>query len=76
VKAYTDYPIPAFGDTPGQEAPVRACEVLAYDGDKLVTIEVAGVRCQVKAGYVYQREGRLGEVPTLSRRMLHGLPRG
>jgi hypothetical protein len=48
--------------------------VLAYDGDKLVMIEVAGVSRQVKAGYVYQH----GEpfAPSLTRRMLHGLPRG
>jgi len=75
VKAYTDYPITELSDAPGALAPVRACQVLAYDGDKLVTIEVAGVRCQVKAGYVYQTEGRLGDVPPLTRRMLHGLPR-
>jgi hypothetical protein len=74
VKAYTDYPITELGDAPGLLAPVRACQVLAYDGDKLVTIDVAGVRCQVKAGYVSQLEGRFGEVPPLSRRMLDGLP--
>lgn len=72
MKAWTDDPFEALGDTPGQEAPVRECELIAYDGDKYVTIIVEGRIERLKYGYVYQRPGRCGEVdpfkyPTLAR---------
>lgn len=75
MKAWTDYPIVELGDKEGQPAPVRECNVLSWDGDKYCDVEVAGVKTFYKAAYIYQREGRYGEVPRISKRQLHLLPR-
>ena len=87
MKTWTDYPITALGDTAGQEAPVRECKALAYDGDKYLLIEVGGVLVEVKSGYVYRRPGRRGpsgffcrdggwlpRAPCLSPKQLRTLP--
>lgn len=58
LRAWTDYPITALGDLPNVDAPIRACRVLAYDGDKYLTILASGAREKVKSGYVYTRPGR------------------
>lgn len=65
MQAWTDYPIAELGDAPGREAPVRACEVLGWDGDKYALVVVAGVRASFKIGYVYDRPGRCGQVPAV-----------
>lgn len=60
VKAYTDYPL-----SEGEErrvAPIREVEIKAYDGDKYVEIEYEKRRYTVKAGYLYESYGRLGDV--------------
>lgn len=88
LRAWTDYPISALGDAPGEDAPIRECFVLAYDGSKYLTVEVDGVREQVKSGYVYMREGRrrglvfvrrdgggTGAAPCLTVKQLRALPR-
>ena len=66
MKAWTDYPFPELGDTPGHEAPVREITVLSYDGDKYCRISVDGVEFEIKAGYIYARPGRYGEVEVIS----------
>lgn len=65
LNAWTDYPIAELGDPSGLRAPVRACLVLSYDGNKYCRISVEGVTTEVKAGYLYRRPGRSGEVPTV-----------
>lgn len=70
MKAYTDYPIEELGDTPGQLSPIRECTVYSYDGNKYCSVEVEGVRKQIKAGYIYQAPGRVSETPSLTRRQL------
>ena len=75
MKAWTDYPFTWLGDTAGQIAPVREIEVLSYDQDKYCKIMVCGQREEIKAGYVYQKEGRCGEVPAINRRQLALLPK-
>jgi len=62
-QAWTDYPIEELGDASGYAAEVRPCTVLGFDGDKYLTVEVEGVVTKLKCGYVYQRKGRLGQVP-------------
>lgn len=74
MKAWTDYPFVSLGDTPGQEAPVRECELIAYDGDKYVTVIVDGKMERLKYGYVYQRPGRQGEVDPFKYATLARLP--
>ena len=62
-KGYTDYPIQALGDAPHECAPVRSVVAIGFDQNKYVTVEVAGIITQIKAGYIYRRPGRCGEVP-------------
>lgn len=61
--AYTDYPIIELGDIEKLNAPIRECIVRSYDGNKYCLIRVEGVEKEVKAGYLYIRPGRYGEVP-------------
>lgn len=70
MKAWTDYPFTWLGDEPGKEAPVREIEVVSYDDDKYCRIKVCGGEDEIKSGYIYQREGRYGEVPPITRRQL------
>jgi hypothetical protein len=68
VTGWTDYPIEALGDKPCEKAPIRRVEVIAYDGDKYITVEVIGqpgVQQQMKRGYLYSRPGR-SEIKTLN----------
>ena len=66
MKAWTDYPFTFLGDIPQQKAPVRECEVLSYDNNKYCRIIVEGHKTEIKAGYVYKKPGRCGEVPTIN----------
>jgi hypothetical protein len=75
MKAYTDYPFTALGDKPYKNAPIRGVRALSYDGNKYCTVEVDGQRAEVKAGYLYTRAGRCGEVPTVAEADLLRLPR-
>jgi hypothetical protein len=65
MKAWTDYPIASCGDEPGKLAPVRECEVLSYDGNKYCVVRISVVRTEIKAGYLYSKPGRQGEVPVI-----------
>ena len=73
MKAWTDYPFTHLQDEDGKEAPVREIEVLSYDGDKYCKVLVCGHEDEIKAGYIYQREGRYGEVAQISREQLKKL---
>ena len=75
AKTWTDYPMTALGDTPGQRAPIREASLISYDGDRYVRCDVEGTVIHIKSGYLHARRGRCGEVPTISRWVLHGLPR-
>lgn len=75
MKAYTDYPIFKLGDVSGDLAPVRECEIIAYDQDKYCTIVVDGVIDEVKAGYLYKTPGRFREAKTFTIKELLTLPR-
>jgi len=72
--AYTDYPFVWLGDAEGEEAPIRQVLVMpCTDGfNKYVTVQVIGLTTghvcgidQIKAGYIYEKPGRYGEVPCL-----------
>lgn len=73
VLGWTDYPFKSLGDKVYREAPIRPCEVLSYDGDKYVTILVAGMKEEVKAGYVYETAGRFGQAKAISQDVLEKL---
>lgn len=74
MKAYTDYPIISLGDVAYQLAPIRECEILAYDRNKYCKILIEGVTEEVKAGYLYIEPGRCGEVKTFTNTVLQTLP--
>ena len=70
MKAWTDYPFTWLGDTAGKEAQIREIKVISYDDDKYCRIEVCGREDEIKSGYIYQSEGRFGEVPVISQEQL------
>lgn len=70
MKAYTDYPFEFLGDEPYKTAPIRECTVVNYDGNKYCDILVEGRKANIKAGYIYQKHGRLGEVPAVDEKAL------
>ena len=63
MKYYTDYPFASLGDEPYKIAPVREIEIIEYDQNKYVRILVEGIEEEIKAGYIYEKAGRYGEVP-------------
>lgn len=71
MRAFTDYPLLAFGDKPGEKAPVRECWVLSYDGGKYVTLYLEQDNVhhvdQVKIGYVYRTQERGGVAKMVDR---------
>ena len=71
MKAWTDYPFTELGDIEYQKAPVREVRIISYDGNKYCHIEVGGIESSVKLGYLYQKPGRLYEVPKVSVWKLH-----
>ena len=73
MQAWTDYPFTRLGDAPNIEAPVRRITVKSYDGDKYCRIRVGRFSEEIKAGYIYQTPGRLGEVPPITRAQLVAL---
>lgn len=65
-KLFTDYPITELGDKEFQEAPIRECELIHYDGNKYCYVKVEGIEKEIKRGYIYTKPGRCGEVDCIS----------
>ena len=76
MKAWTDYPFEWLGDIAGKEAPVREVEVISYDDNKYCRIRIGNDVDEIKAGYIYQRPGRYGDVPQITREQLSELVKG
>lgn len=74
MKAYTDHPFYFLGDTKDQLAPVREIKVLSWDRDKYCKIKVSGRMTEIRAAFIYQHEGRIGQVPALTIEQLRELP--
>ena len=72
---WTDYPFIELGEADGEAAPVRAVKAIAYDGNKYCKVEVCGVLSEIKAGYLYRRKGRCGNVPTFAYSALRAIER-
>ena len=68
--AWTDYPFTWLGDAAGEEAPIREIIVISYDDNKYCKIKIVDREVEIKSGYIYQRKGRYGKVPCISRRQL------
>jgi hypothetical protein len=39
---------------------------ISFDGDKYVKVLVDGIYQEIKAGYIYTKFGRCGDVPTFN----------
>jgi len=63
---YTDYPFVELGDEPCKIAPIRKVMPISWDGDKYVKVLVDGIYSEIKAGYIYTKKGRCGDVPTFN----------
>lgn len=59
MRAFTDYPITDLGDRPGAPAPIRACRIVSYDGNKYAQVLVGGYVVEIKAGYLYRTAARV-----------------
>lgn len=75
MKVFTDYPITELGDFPNMLAPIREAHVCSYDQNKYCRVVVEGVITDIKAGYLYERYGRSGDVPAVPRNKLLELPK-
>ena len=85
MKAWTDYPFEWLGDTANKKAPIREINVLEYDDNKYCRVKVItdehitepswGINKtdSIKSGYIYQQQGRCGEVPLITREQLKSL---
>jgi len=73
LRAYTDCPITELGDAPNQAAPVRRVVLLSYDGDKYARVLVQGITKDIKQRYLYESEGRHGEVDCVATSRLAAL---
>lgn len=69
MKAYTDMPFDFLGDKPGEEAPIREVLVYGWDENKYVTLSVMGLLAEVKAGYIYPKPARVGEVKAVDTKL-------
>ncbi|WP_415913353.1 hypothetical protein [Neptuniibacter sp. QD37_11] len=58
---YTDYPFVELGDTPGETAPVRRVQLLAFDGNKYARILAEGKEVEVKYSYLYATRSHAAE---------------
>lgn len=55
IPCWTDHTFLTLGDAAGEPAPVRAAEIVAYDGDMYVHVEVEGATESVKQEHCYAR---------------------
>jgi len=69
LDAFTDYPIPSYGDVNGEEAPIRKCTILTWDRNKYCDVlvyqvdkdgDLRGCVVNFKQFYLYKNEARIG----------------
>lgn len=83
ITCWTDYPFVELGDVAGKTAPIRHVRVISFDNNKYARVSLIGtggvdrwdVECFVKAGYLYSKPGRLGDVKQVSFRKLERMIR-
>ena len=70
LDAFTDYPIPTYGDVKGKEAPIRKCTILTWDRNKYCDVlvyqvdkdgDLRGTVVNFKQFYLYKNEARLDD---------------
>ncbi len=70
LDAFTDYPIPSYGDVAGEKAPIRKATILTYDRNKYCDVlvyqidgdgDLRGTVVNFKCFYLYKNEARLDD---------------
>jgi hypothetical protein len=70
LDAFTDYPIPSYGDVEGKEVPIRKCTILTWDRNKYCDVlvyevdqdgDLRGTVVNFKCFYLYKNEARLDD---------------
>jgi hypothetical protein len=70
LDAFTDYPIPSYGDVEGEKAPIRKATILTYDRNKYCDVlvyqidgdgDLRGTVVNFKCFYLYKNEARLDD---------------
>ena len=83
LDAFTDYPIPSYGDIDGQEAPIRRATILTCDRNKYCDVlvyqvdkdgDLRGTVVNFKCGYLYKNEARHHEYIQFTDEELKTLP--
>lgn len=66
LNAYTDYPIPTYGDEDNKIAPIRQCKILTWDRNKYCDVlvyqvdedgDLRGTVVSFKQFYLYKNDG-------------------
>lgn len=83
LDAYTDYPFESLGDTAGERAPIRKCQILTWDHNKYCDIlvlfedddgDLRGYINNIKQFYLYKNEARLEDGVQFTYKELESLP--
>jgi hypothetical protein len=74
--AYTDFPFIFLGDEFDDEAPIRKIELIAYDGNKMVTVRLeGGENALIRKDYCYREPKRYEKAARFPESVLKQLPR-
>ena len=83
LDAFTDYPIPSYGDVEGKQAPIRKATILTYDRNKYCDVlvyqvdedgDLRGTVVNFKQFYLYKNEARLDDGIQFTDEELETLP--
>lgn len=81
--AYTDYPFTELGDTAGEKAPIRKCQILTWDRNKYCDIlvlfedddgDLRGHINNIKQFYLYKNEAQIDDGIQFTDKELEELP--
>ena len=83
LDAFTDYPIPSYGDVEGEKAAIRKATILTYDMNKYCDVlvyqvdeygDLRGTVVNFKQFYLYKNEARLDDGIQFTDEELETLP--
>jgi len=82
-EAFTDYPIPTYGDEDNKVAPIRQCKILTWDRNKYCDVlvyqvdddgDLRGTVVSFKQFYLYKNEARYDDGEQFTDEELKTLP--
>ncbi len=83
LEAFTDYPIPTYGDEDNKVAPIRKCLILTWDRNKYCDVlvyqvdedgDLRGTVVSFKQFYLYKNEARYDNAQQFTDEELKALP--